>query len=383
MQLCCFSFVVVVCYHGYSVVALLLQLRCCRYVVGGAPEAWRNGLRITPGTVAVLTEQFISSVKRNKFSIHMIIPVKKKNRLWEILKYILRSRSIVDLRSYVLQYSLYSSGADWIAEYHLWTVYNTVYSTSLSCNNAVSLYTAWEGVLVIVISVESLQSHFILTMSHWSSGLPVCFLSQGTQVQIPWGDLCETGILLLVMSCYIPIVSVLFRKVWKKTCMYTLYRRVRIRLISKHFPTHRPQLSVCSADPVLHGGPATWQVWGSRHGELTKPNIYICSDICRHSFFYPSRNRSSPLTTKIFDILQVEIFRRDTSICSVCCVCWGGHHKRYSTVVAALFTPLGRALAVLCILRVLAIWKCFRCFSYKALSLQDGFVNTYRDIKLM
>jgi hypothetical protein len=49
--------------------------------VGGAPEAWRNGLRITPGTVAVLTEQFISSVKRNKFSIHMIIPVKKKNRL--------------------------------------------------------------------------------------------------------------------------------------------------------------------------------------------------------------------------------------------------------------------------------------------------------------
>jgi hypothetical protein len=27
----------------------------------------------------------------------------------------------------------------------------------------------------------------ILTMSHWSSGLPVCFLSQGTQVQIPRG----------------------------------------------------------------------------------------------------------------------------------------------------------------------------------------------------
>ncbi len=32
-------------------------------------------------------------------------------------------------------------------------------------------------------SVESLQSHLILTMSHWSSGLPVCFPSQGTQVQ--------------------------------------------------------------------------------------------------------------------------------------------------------------------------------------------------------
>jgi hypothetical protein len=51
--------------------------------------------------------------------------------------------------------------------------------------------------------VESLQSNFILTMSHWSSGLPVYFPSQETQVQNPWGDLCETGILLLALSCYI------------------------------------------------------------------------------------------------------------------------------------------------------------------------------------
>jgi hypothetical protein len=55
----------------------------------------------------------------------------------------------------------------------------------------------------IVFSVESLQSHFILTMSHGSSGLPVCFPSQRTQVQIPWGDLCENRILLLALSCYI------------------------------------------------------------------------------------------------------------------------------------------------------------------------------------
>ncbi len=48
--------------------------------------------------------------------------------------------------------------------------------------------------------VESLQSHMILTVSHWSSGLPVCFPSQGTQVQIPWGDLCEIGILLLALA---------------------------------------------------------------------------------------------------------------------------------------------------------------------------------------
>ncbi len=40
-------------------------------------------------------------------------------------------------------------------------------------------------------------------MSHWSSGLPVCFLSQGTQVQNPCEDLCETGILLLALSRYI------------------------------------------------------------------------------------------------------------------------------------------------------------------------------------
>ncbi len=50
--------------------------------------------------------------------------------------------------------------------------------------------------------MESLQSHFIITISHWSSGLPVCFPSQRTQVQIPWGDLCETGILLLALSRY-------------------------------------------------------------------------------------------------------------------------------------------------------------------------------------
>ncbi len=37
--------------------------------------------------------------------------------------------------------------------------------------------------------VESLQSHIILTMSHWSSGLPPCFPLQGTQVQISRGVL--------------------------------------------------------------------------------------------------------------------------------------------------------------------------------------------------
>ncbi len=51
--------------------------------------------------------------------------------------------------------------------------------------------------------VESLQSHCIHTMSHWSSGLPVCFLSWGTQVQSPGGYLSETGLILLALSHYI------------------------------------------------------------------------------------------------------------------------------------------------------------------------------------
>ncbi len=37
--------------------------------------------------------------------------------------------------------------------------------------------------------VESLQSHFIHTMSHWSCGLPDCFPSWRTWVQIPRGVL--------------------------------------------------------------------------------------------------------------------------------------------------------------------------------------------------
>ncbi len=57
--------------------------------------------------------------------------------------------------------------------------------------------------------VESLQSHCIHTMSHWSSGLPVCFLSWGTRVQTPGGYLCETGILLLALSHYICDLNVI------------------------------------------------------------------------------------------------------------------------------------------------------------------------------
>jgi hypothetical protein len=40
-------------------------------------------------------------------------------------------------------------------------------------------------------------------MSHWSSGLPVCFPLWGTRVQSPGGYFCVTGILLLALSRYI------------------------------------------------------------------------------------------------------------------------------------------------------------------------------------
>jgi hypothetical protein len=52
-------------------------------------------------------------------------------------------------------------------------------------------------------SVERLQSNCIVTQFHWSSSPPVCFSSWGTRVQSPGGDLCETGILQLVLSRYI------------------------------------------------------------------------------------------------------------------------------------------------------------------------------------
>ncbi len=53
--------------------------------------------------------------------------------------------------------------------------------------------------------MESLQSHFILPMSHWSSGLPVCFPSQGTQVQIP------KGVFMWNRDSPVSVVSLQFR----------------------------------------------------------------------------------------------------------------------------------------------------------------------------
>ncbi len=51
--------------------------------------------------------------------------------------------------------------------------------------------------------VESLQSHMILTMSHWSSGLTCLHPVTSDPGSNPLGGyLCETGILLLALSRY-------------------------------------------------------------------------------------------------------------------------------------------------------------------------------------
>ncbi len=50
--------------------------------------------------------------------------------------------------------------------------------------------------------VKSLQSHIILTMSHWSSGLTCLLPATRVTGSNPLGDLSETGILLLAMSRY-------------------------------------------------------------------------------------------------------------------------------------------------------------------------------------
>jgi hypothetical protein len=50
--------------------------------------------------------------------------------------------------------------------------------------------------------VESLQSYFILTMSHWSSGLTLASRHKGPEFKSSRGYLCETGVLLLAMSRY-------------------------------------------------------------------------------------------------------------------------------------------------------------------------------------
>jgi hypothetical protein len=100
---------------------------------------------------------------------------------------------------------------------------------------ALSFYRIWQAVNYSNIKidlVETMQSHMILTMSHWSSGLTLCFPSQGTWVQIPWGDLCETGILLLSLSCY-NLLKVFFLSKLQAHCLASFIYKI-LTLSDRH-----------------------------------------------------------------------------------------------------------------------------------------------------
>jgi hypothetical protein len=85
--------------------------------------------------------------------------------------------------------------------------------------------------------VESLQSHFILTMSHWSSRLPVCFPSQGTQVQIPRG--------VLMWNRDSPVSNVSLQYQLKH--LFKLFRHSSAFIASKGRPVKTPRY-----EEILH-----------------------------------------------------------------------------------------------------------------------------------
>ncbi len=101
----------------------------------------------------------------------------------------------------------------------------------------------------LLMAVQILQSHMILTMSHWSSGLPVCFPPQGLQVQIPWGVLtvCETGILLLALSRYMDNIfcpQLIFHSAAVFLCIFCgLILSIAVFFVARLFPqlTHITQ----------------------------------------------------------------------------------------------------------------------------------------------
>jgi hypothetical protein len=68
--------------------------------------------------------------------------------------------------------------------------------------------------------VESLQFHCIHTMSHWSSGLPICFPSQGTRDQIPWG--------VIMWNRDSPVSIVSLQIIWKDQGHRKIMKALRV-----------------------------------------------------------------------------------------------------------------------------------------------------------
>jgi hypothetical protein len=92
-------------------------------------------------------------------------------------------------------------------------------------------------------------------MSHWSSGLPVCLPAQGSQVQIPCGDLCETGILLLALSRY---------KLLKFSSWYWTHLNISSLIFPNPIPLKVPEL-VMYACFWLDSSPSHWVDTESLH----------------------------------------------------------------------------------------------------------------------
>ncbi len=86
----------------------------------------------------------------------------------------------------------------------MYTKVNPLLSNTVKKKLEIANMVFMKGTFIIFFenTLESLQSHSIHTMSHWSSW-PICFPSRGTWVQSPGGYWCETGILLLALSRYI------------------------------------------------------------------------------------------------------------------------------------------------------------------------------------
>ncbi len=85
----------------------------------------------------------------------------------------------------------------------------------------------FQNKLNIVHGVETLQSHSILTMSHWSSGIPVCFPSQRTQVQIP------RGVLIWNRDSPVSIISLHWRSWHNWSFLWPCLRRASSRIITR------------------------------------------------------------------------------------------------------------------------------------------------------
>ncbi len=110
------------------------------------------------------------------------------------------------------------------------------------------------------------------TMTHWSSGLPVCFPSWETRVQSPGGYLSETGILLLALSCYnvlymckIPLLSASLRLQKSESTFF-------IHVLTYSAWPEEVEIFYCQLEGLRKG---ILQIW-----KFQNPCLALCLDYC-------------------------------------------------------------------------------------------------------